>query len=217
MKVHRRAIASIALSLVVAACSDDGTVVSSSVSTTSGTSTGSVATATTTVAPATTAPVARNYDFAKPEVIATGLTVPWGIAFLPDGSALVAERISGRILQLRAGSAPQAVMTIPGVSPNGEGGLLGLATSPTYSHDGLVYAYYTTTTDNRVARFRLGTTPAPTASSTSPRATPPPVLAPRTRRASTARSFASKPTDPPPMATRLPWMDLRSKSVNSSL
>jgi glucose/arabinose dehydrogenase len=50
-------------------------------------------------------------------------------------------------------------MTIAGMSPNGEGGLLGLAVAPTYAQDGLVYAYYTTASDNRVARFRLGATP----------------------------------------------------------
>jgi glucose/arabinose dehydrogenase len=41
----------------------------------------------------------------------------------------------------------------------GEGGLLGLATSPDYARDGLVYAYYTTGRDNRIARFRLGQPP----------------------------------------------------------
>ncbi|MEO5840363.1 MAG: PQQ-dependent sugar dehydrogenase [Acidimicrobiales bacterium] len=159
--MHRRVIASIALAILLAACSDDVGVVASSDSTLPGINTGSVATTSGAPAttPAATGPVARNYDFTKPEVIATGLSVPWGIAFLPDGSALVAERISGRILQLRVGSAPQPVMTVPGVNPNGEGGLLGLAVSPTYAQDGLVYAYFTTSNDNRVARFRLGAAP----------------------------------------------------------
>jgi glucose/arabinose dehydrogenase len=158
VKVPPRAITAIALALVLVACSDDGAAVSSSQAGTNNTNAGTVATVTTTGTPATT-PVARNYDFTKPEVIATGLTVPWGVAFLPDGSALVAERISGRILQLRVGAAPQAVMTVPGVRNNGEGGLLGLATSPMYAQDGLVFAYFTSATDNRIVRFRLGATP----------------------------------------------------------
>lgn len=44
--------------------------------------------------------------------------------------------------------------TVPGVSPAGEGGLLGIAISPTYASDHLVYAYFTTGSDNRIARLR---------------------------------------------------------------
>jgi len=47
-------------------------------------------------------------------------------------------------------------MTVPGVSAVGEGGLLGLAISPQYSRDELVYAYLTAASDNRIVRFRLG-------------------------------------------------------------
>ena len=94
-------------------------------------------------------------DFDDPEVVATGLTVPWGLGFLPDGSALAAERNSGRVLQLRPGSAPVQVATINGVRPTGEAGLLGLAVSPTYAEDGYVYVYFTAAQDNRIARFTL--------------------------------------------------------------
>ena len=87
--------------------------------------------------------------------MATGLEVPWGIAFLPNGDALVAERDSGRILRIR-GRSTRRVMTVPGVAAGGEGGLLGLAVSPDYARDRYVYAYLTAASDNRIVRFRLG-------------------------------------------------------------
>jgi glucose/arabinose dehydrogenase len=90
--------------------------------------------------------------------VATGLDVPWGLAFLPGGDALVSERDSGRILRIPSGGGkPRAVMRIPGVasSAGGEGGLLGVAVSPRYDADGFVYAYYTTASDNRIVRFKL--------------------------------------------------------------
>lgn len=95
----------------------------------------------------------------KVSTVATGLRVPWGIAFLPGGDALVAQRDAGTIVRIPAGGgARKTVMKVPGVvhSGGGEGGLLGLAVSPRYDVDGYVYAYYTTARDNRIARFKLG-------------------------------------------------------------
>ncbi|MGN9777096.1 PQQ-dependent sugar dehydrogenase [Micromonospora sp. H33] len=97
----------------------------------------------------------RGVDLTRPEVVATGLVVPWGLAFLPDGSALVGERNSGRVLRVRRGAAPQQVAQIAGVFAVGEGGLLGLAVSPRFRRDGYVYAYFTSAVDNRIVRFRL--------------------------------------------------------------
>jgi glucose/arabinose dehydrogenase len=98
---------------------------------------------------------AGGFDFTRPQVVASRLAIPWGMAFLPDGSALVSERNSARLLQLRPGQAPQVLGTIPGVVPNGEAGLLGLAVSPTFAQDQWVYAYFTAASDNRIVRFRL--------------------------------------------------------------
>jgi glucose/arabinose dehydrogenase len=91
-------------------------------------------------------------------VMATGLQVPWGLAFLPGGDALVSERTTARILRVpAAGGAAREVMRLPGVDTEaGEGGLLGLAVSPAYERDRLVYAYFTSAEGNRVVRFRLG-------------------------------------------------------------
>ncbi|HEY0640879.1 MAG TPA: PQQ-dependent sugar dehydrogenase [Pseudonocardiaceae bacterium] len=88
--------------------------------------------------------------------VATNLAVPWGLAFLPDGSALISERGTARIKRI-AGGTVTTIGTVPGVRPSGEGGLLGIAVSPTFATDRLVYAYFTATSDNRVVRMRYDT------------------------------------------------------------
>src|SRR3954471_1899030 len=97
-----------------------------------------------------------------PNVVASGLAVPTGLALLPDGSAVVGERDTGRLLQVFPDRSPvRELMTVPGIDPAGDGGLLGLAISPTFVQDGLLYAYVSTATDNRVVRFPIGGTPNP--------------------------------------------------------
>lgn len=90
-------------------------------------------------------------------VVATHLNSPTGLVILPDGSALVGERATGRILHVQPnpGQAVPIVRTLPGLSTTGDGGLLDLALSPTYAQDGLIYAYVTTPADNRVIDFTL--------------------------------------------------------------
>jgi glucose/arabinose dehydrogenase len=98
--------------------------------------------------------------------IASGLEVPWGLAFLADGDALVTERDSGRILALtRSGSGRRAapgsawrvreIARLDGGSGS-EGGVLGIAARPVDEAKPLgpseVYVYLTTATDNRVLR-----------------------------------------------------------------
>jgi glucose/arabinose dehydrogenase len=101
-------------------------------------------------------------DLSAPETVATGLISPWGLAFLPDGSALVADRDNGHILQVRpGGGAPRDVYRVPGVTASGEGGLLGLAVATDFAATGLVYAYFTANADNRIVRFKLGDSSAP--------------------------------------------------------
>lgn len=100
-------------------------------------------------APATTA---ADSPVRVGRTIATGLDVPWGIAFLPDGSALVGERDTGRIRRIPAdGGRARVVGRITQTRPSGEGGLLGLAVPPG-ANPGFVFVYVTTATDNRVLR-----------------------------------------------------------------
>ncbi len=89
------------------------------------------------------------------KVLARGLEVPWGLAFLPHGDALVAERNRGRVHRIDKHGGRTRVGTLPVVTDRGEGGLLGLAVSPTFADDRWVYFYLTTSEDNRVIRAKL--------------------------------------------------------------
>jgi glucose/arabinose dehydrogenase len=93
--------------------------------------------------------------------IASDLEAPWGVAFLPDGTALVTERDTARILSIGRDGAPTEVQRLAEVDPGGEGGLLGIAVSPGYDQDRWVYVYYTAADDNRVMRLHLGEAPQP--------------------------------------------------------
>jgi glucose/arabinose dehydrogenase len=102
-------------------------------------------------------------DF-NPLVIGTCLNPVSAVAALPgsanDPIALVGERTTGRILRVRKGSDPVVVATVP-VDAATDGGLTGLALSPTYAEDRLLFAYITTATDNRVVRIAEGDSPKP--------------------------------------------------------
>lgn len=84
-----------------------------------------------------------------------------GLIMLPDSqSALVAERTTGTVKQVSVRAEPIVKMVIP-VDPSGDGGLMDIVLSPTYSQDRLMYAYISTPTDNRVVRIADGDVPKP--------------------------------------------------------
>ena len=88
--------------------------------------------------------------------VATGLEVPWGLAFLPDGDAVVTERDSAKVLLI--GGKDHAVTEVGDVgaaAPQGEGGLLGVAVSPAYAQDHTLYFYVSTPDDNRIVKATL--------------------------------------------------------------
>lgn len=117
-------------------------------------SAGPIALPTTTadVAPSSASPTATVR-----RVLAENLNVPWGIAFLPNGNALVSSRDTGRIVRVSAAGSKKRIGTVPGVVSNGssggEAGLLGLAVSPDFSSNHWLYAYLSTRSDNRVVRM----------------------------------------------------------------
>ncbi|HUS21819.1 MAG TPA: PQQ-dependent sugar dehydrogenase [Aeromicrobium sp.] len=91
--------------------------------------------------------------------MADGLNVPWGIVFLADGRALVAQRDAGSIVVVDPdGKGKGRVREFGDVRgsvgrPGGEGGLLGLALHP--DDDGQLFAFVTTSEDERIVRIAL--------------------------------------------------------------
>ncbi|MCF3104790.1 PQQ-dependent sugar dehydrogenase [Streptomyces roseoverticillatus] len=103
--------------------------------------------------PASPAPATGSVKVVR--TLTTKLGTPWGVAALPSGDLLVGSRDTGKIVRVAAKDGAQTeVGEVPGVVKGGEGGLLGLAVSPDFATDKLVYAYFTTDSDNRIARLR---------------------------------------------------------------
>jgi aldose sugar dehydrogenase len=138
----------LSLASVAAACARDGT--SSTTTTTSATEPDCQLVANG-FGPAGTVSV-------KADVVAENLEVPWSIAFLPNGDALVTER-AGSVRLIRGGSlVPEPVVRVPAVQQS-ESGLLGLAIDPRFAESRAFFVYYTAAasggTVNRVARYLL--------------------------------------------------------------
>src|SRR5512133_1021069 len=92
------------------------------------------------------------------ERVASGLVVPWGLAFLPGGDVLVTER-PGRVRLLRGGRLEPEPVVTRSVGEHGEGGLLGLAADPRFQENRRFYLYYTGEVGgrsvNRLVRYVL--------------------------------------------------------------
>jgi glucose/arabinose dehydrogenase len=83
--------------------------------------------------------------------IGHGLATPWGLTFLPDGTALIGSRNTGEIRRFDPATDEHvAVGTVQNVFAENDSGLLGLAASPDFANDRTVFAYLTTTQDNRI-------------------------------------------------------------------
>jgi glucose/arabinose dehydrogenase len=113
------------------------------------------------VTPASMGPAARATGGTPREAgtVADGLNVPWGIVFLPDGRALVAQRDAGSIVVVdpdaKGSGKVRELGEVPGSvgRPGGEGGLLGLALHP--DDDRQLFAFVTTSEDERIVRIAL--------------------------------------------------------------
>lgn len=85
----------------------------------------------------------------KVETFASGLDVPWGFAWLPNGDMLVTER-PGRVRIIEKGKLrAEPVFTVPDVEPSGESGLMDISIHPAFAKNGFVYLAYAYNKDGK--------------------------------------------------------------------
>jgi aldose sugar dehydrogenase len=97
--------------------------------------------------------------------ITTSLSSPWGMAFLPGGSALVTERAGTLRIVSPTGGVSAAITGVPAVDSRGQGGLLDVALDPAFASNQRIYLSFAKPSANAadgnhtaVARAVLNTT-----------------------------------------------------------
>jgi glucose/arabinose dehydrogenase len=143
------------VALVLSGCTGDGNGAPSGSVT--GTGPGKPGPVPGTAGPGPTGPGPTTGNAAAPQVRARldlQLDIPWAAVFLPNGTAVISERDSALLKAVRDGRAT-TIGQVPGDSPGGEGGLLGLERSPIFASDSYLYLYFTSAQDNRIARVKL--------------------------------------------------------------
>lgn len=87
---------------------------------------------------------ASSQDFTlRKELVIDNLSVPWGLAFLPDGAMLVTER-RGELIHFKDGVRTQ-ISGLPSIYVRGQGGLLDVEPHPDYEENGWLYLSYSST------------------------------------------------------------------------
>jgi glucose/arabinose dehydrogenase len=94
--------------------------------------------------------------------VASGLSHPWALAFLPDGRMLVTER-DGRMRTVSADGTLGAPLTgLPTITVSGQGGLLDVVLDPDFAANRVIWFTFSEPGDGGVgtalARARLGET-----------------------------------------------------------
>lgn len=79
----------------------------------------------------------KNYTY---KVVVPNLEIPWGLAWLPDGSMLITEK-SGSLLHAKEGTTT-TIKNVPKVYARGQGGLLDIVAHPDYATNGWIYFTY---------------------------------------------------------------------------
>ncbi len=82
--------------------------------------------------------VERNYTI---ESYVSGINIPWGMTWLPDGSMLITEK-SGDLIHFKDGNKTNITTTFDDLYVRGQGGLLDIELHPNYSENGWIYLTY---------------------------------------------------------------------------
>ena len=92
------------------------------------------------------------------ETVASGLEVPWGFAFLPNGKLLFTER-RGRVRLVENGVLEaEPVFEVPDVEPSSESGLMDISIHPNFATNNFVYLAYAYNKDGKrvkVVRYQF--------------------------------------------------------------
>ncbi len=78
--------------------------------------------------------------------VVDGITIPWGMAFLPDGALLITEQ-EGELIHVKNGTKTK-VAGLPQLFYKNQGGLLDLELHPDYENNGWIYLSYSGNTEN---------------------------------------------------------------------
>lgn len=107
--------------------------------------------------------VYRGADFDyRLETVADEMEIPWGMAFLSDGSILATEK-KGQLYLIDTKGQRKEIFQIPAVNSGGQGGLMDIALHPQYAENGWIYLSYSMSkkeagrsgNTTAVSRFRL--------------------------------------------------------------
>ena len=81
-----------------------------------------------------------GFSFVLKEVAGENLTIPWGLAFLPNGDMLVTEK-SGKLYQVSKGKMTE-IEGLPKITVKGQGGLMEVLVHPKFSVNKMIYISY---------------------------------------------------------------------------
>lgn len=132
---------------------------------TSSTTTASITPTGTAPSASASTPAPATGSVSVTRTLAQGLNVPWGLARTSSGDLFVTSRDTGRITLINLSSGRSTAVgsvsqSVSNVDSGGEAGLLGIALSPRFDTDHQLFVYYSTASDNRIARFSYDPTAA---------------------------------------------------------